>query len=197
MVSETSLRHALRQATRHGHHAVDRHPLMRPLVDGSLTRESYGRILRGLLGVHQPLQQAFRACHHIPDLSAFADLPLERAALLAHDLETLGAPPAQLPAWAGGLPHSPAQYVGMRYVLEGSVLGAAMLAPRIHAQLGPTAPLAFFGHTAPDTWHRFCCLAETACPASQWDQAIAAAQHLFGDIADWFTRCMDGHGGSC
>lgn len=187
-MSDTGLHDALRQGTRHSHRRVDRHPLMRPLVDGSLTLDSYALVLRALLGVHQPLEQAFAACHQTPAMAAFAALPLGRAALLTDDLEHLGPLPASLPQWTGALPTDLPDYVGMRYVLEGSVMGAAILAPRIQAQLGRRAPLAFFGRNDPDIWHRFCCLAEATCPSHQQDQAITAARRLFEDIAAWFDR---------
>lgn len=161
---------------------------MRPLVDGSLTLDSYALVLQALLGVHQPLEQAFSACHQTPAMAAFAELPLGRAALLAYDLDRLGHLPGTLPQWTGTLPTDLPAYVGMRYVLEGSVMGAAVLAPRIQAQLGQRAPLAFFGHNDPDTWHQFCCLAEATCPSHQQDLAITAARRLFDDIAAWFDR---------
>lgn len=164
---------------------------MRPLVDGSLTRDSYALVLQALLGLHQPLERAFSACHQTPAMAAFAELPLGRAALLTSDLDRLGRLPASLPQWSGPLPTDLPEYVGMRYVLEGSVMGAAVLAPRIQAQLGQRLPLAFFGCNSPDTWHRFCCLAEATCPSHQQDLAITAARRLFDDIATWFDRFVE------
>lgn len=190
-MSDSGLRDALRLGTRQGHHKVDRHPLMRPLVDGSLTQDSYALVLRALLGVHQPLEWAFSACHQTPAMAAFAELPLARAALLTDDLKQLDHLPGTLPQWPGTLPTDLPEYVGMRYVLEGSVMGAAVLAPRIQAQLGKRAPMAFFGRNDPDTWHRFCCLAEATCPSHQQDLAITAARRLFDDIATWFDRFVE------
>lgn len=144
-MTKDGLRQYLRAATRQGHHNVDHHPLMRPLTAPGLTVKAYGRVLHALLGLHQPLETAFHQAHAgLPDLAPFRQLALDRTALLTRDLSELAILDPTVPCWNGTAPTSVAEYVGWRYVVEGSVMGIAMLGPRIRAQLGHHCPLHFF-----------------------------------------------------
>lgn len=194
-MTKDGLRQHLRAATRQGHHSVDHHPLMRPLTAPGLTVQAYGRVLHALLGLHQPLETAFhQAQADLPELAPFTQLPLDRSALLTRDLGELAILDWTAPCWNGTAPTSVAEYVGWRYVVEGSVMGVAMLGPRIREQLGQNCPLHFFGRTDAAGWHHFCGLAETLCPPEQYPAAGQAACRLFADTADLFTRHLTRHG---
>lgn len=149
-MTKDGLRQYLRAATRQGHHNVDHHPLMRPLTAPGLTVKAYGRVLHALLGLHQPLETAFHQAHAgLPDLAPFRQLALDRTALLTRDLSELAILDPTVPCWNGTAPTSVAEYVGWRYVVEGSVMGIAMLGPRIRAQLGHHCPLHFLAAPMP------------------------------------------------
>jgi heme oxygenase len=115
------LRQALHQATRQAHHRIDHHPLMAPLVQGSLSAADYARALVALAALHHPIETVFRRFH-----PALHDSLARRSRDLAADLDCLATPPAPAALWWDGRPPSClSDYVGMRYVIEGSSLGGA------------------------------------------------------------------------
>lgn len=122
------VRFALRRSTRAEHAALDAHPALAALVDGSLDRDGYGRLMGRF--------ERFYACHDAMlaratmayGLDRFGFTYASRAAILAEDLAQLG-----VDGWreAPAAPLSPADSIGtlcgMLYVLEGSMLGGAVL----------------------------------------------------------------------
>lgn len=175
------LRPALREATKAAHHRLDHHPLMSPLVRGSLTARSYGDALLGLHGFHAPTELACASVR--PE-----DAPPRRSDWLAEDLRRLGreedldAP--DFPRWDGRVPASPAAYVGMRYVIEGSVLGGRALLPSLRERLPASCRTitAFFdGQQDATRWEAFWALADRLPPFDP-AAAIAAAVGFFAEI---------------
>lgn len=182
----------LRAATRQAHRRLDHHPLTAGLVRGPLTHRGYGAILGALHALHAPLEAAFAAFH--PDAP-----PPPRAADLAADLQSLrlGHLAGRLP-WAGKAPASAAEYVGMRYIIEGSARGGRVIAAGLPRRLPAECRAAtrFFDAQCDDApWAAFWSVADRLGPVDA-EEAAAAARRLFAEImALWdlhHTAAADG-----
>jgi len=187
MTSKTSLydilRPRLREATKAAHHRIDHHPLMAPLVRGTLTAKLYGDALLGLYSFHAPSERAFAA--FLPDPEC---LPPRRSEWLAADLARLGHIELVAsdigPIWSGQVPSSPSDYIGMRYVIEGGSLGArAILAPLVERLPSEckTVTRFFDGQQDEGDWIRFWTLAERLAPLDL-DETVRAAVRFFDEI---------------
>jgi heme oxygenase len=125
------LRQALQRATRHAHHRINHHLLVVPLVCGELTAARYGGILSALYALHAPVEEAITRFFPAPE-----DSPPRRSRRLAVDIKRLGLTvPGDGALWEGRSPTSPSEYVGMRYVIEGSALGGRVIAAQLSQRL--------------------------------------------------------------
>ncbi|KIM00568.1 hypothetical protein CCC_03170 [Paramagnetospirillum magnetotacticum MS-1] len=152
------------------------------LVRGPITAELYARSLSALYALHAPLEDVFSA-----HLGGDDFVPARRSLDLAHDLEVLGHDAAKVaPVWNGRRPDGLAAYVGMRYVIEGSALGGAMIAPQLIRRLPPEALDAcrfFTFQMEGQQWPRFWRLVDGLGPIDV-HQACDAAVGLFTEIED-------------
>jgi heme oxygenase len=127
-----------------------------PVMSGDLTVDAYGTLLAALAGVHRTLDgQVAAQFHRSSPPAAVAELEFEsrrKSPALANDLSILGrtsAAPAEfaITTLAGAL--------GAVYVCEGATLGGRLIAPRVHAVLGPELPVSYFrsyGVDVPRMW---------------------------------------------
>jgi len=178
---QNALRQQLREATKAAHHRIDHHPLMSPLVRDELSILQYGDALLGLYAFHAPSEAVFAAAR--PEVA-----PPRRSAWLAEDLRRLDRggdlAAVDLPRWNGVAPASPAEYVGMRYVIEGGALGGRALLPSLRNRLpaaGRAATVFFDGQQDPQDWVAFWALAERLAPFDP-AAAVAAAVRFFAEI---------------
>lgn len=170
----------LRAATRDDHRALDHHPELQRLLRPGLTLDGYRRSLLAMRAPQGALEGAVE--EGAMRLGRREWLSPRRLPRLEADLAALGV---LLPYTAAkpGLtaPRSIAELLGLRYVLEGSRLGAEVIARCLRSSLGDAAPLAFF--TAPDGrrhWQRFLQqLADTPLDAPDRLEAAAAARRAF------------------
>jgi heme oxygenase len=176
--SRPPLLESLRRQTRADHHGLDAHPTLVRLVRPGLDLVHYAEAL----GALHPAQQVLEAlvAKGLHDLSL--EYPFSsRMTWLEADLERLGASP---PAAAGRKPSPPtnlAELVGLLYVLEGSRLGASVIAQKVRVSLGEGIPLAFFDNADGErTWPMFRDFAVTHCPMGQAEAAISSARQAFG-----------------
>lgn len=170
----------LRAATHSDHQELDQ-------LIGPLTSEAaYRRYLKSLAAFRAGAEQAIRAAAWPDALSSWA--PASLTPLMQADLQDLRETSAPVPALAP--PASVSALLGMLYVLEGSSLGARLLAKQV-STLGFTKD---FGarHLAvqtasPDNWQAFLRLLDAA---PEWDaKAAAAAAHtLFRYAIDAVRR---------
>ncbi|MCX8016629.1 MAG: biliverdin-producing heme oxygenase [Rhodocyclaceae bacterium] len=168
----------LRAATREAHHALDHHPLLAPLVRPGLNLADYGRALASL---HAPQAALERL---LAGFAPAADFPPRLAALEA-DLAALGLAPQPLRATPPEAADEAAR-IGLLYVLEGSNLGAAVIARQLARHL-PDAPRAFFGGgSGAARWERFWRFVAAIRP-----DAAAAAQAARA-ACDFYRRHLDG-----
>jgi heme oxygenase (biliverdin-IX-beta and delta-forming) len=177
----------LRHATRDAHAAVESLPLMQALGDADLTADAYRDVLRRQHRLLAGWEQA--QADWLDALLAQGWSYRHRAALLEHDLRTLGGtadPPAAPPA----SPSDAARW-GMLYVIEGSQLGGRLIARGLRArQPALSGALRYFelGDDAPSAWRRFQRTLERVLDdeAAQ-AQAVAGAAAMFAH----FHRHLD------
>jgi heme oxygenase (biliverdin-IX-beta and delta-forming) len=158
----------------------------------SAPHAEYADVLAHLALLHAWLQQILPVIHALHDpLHVLVIEPnLRRVQALSHDLD-LVLPPMDIhphsaaPAELAGL--RPGYRWGMQYVIEGSMLGAISLLPRV-AQLSPTrqAPQFFslaarYGRTP---WQAFASAFEHECP----DEAAQMAAEQ--GARDAFALCL-------
>jgi heme oxygenase len=198
MTDETaieSLRQLLRTATREAHHRIDHHPLMAPMRLAVLSRRHYGDILLALYALHVPIERVFaryRGDH--------GEQPTSHSALIASDLGHLGRKaeldlPAEIPQWSERFPSSPSDYVGMRYVIEGSHMGRRIIGAQLAGRLagGCKDVARFFDPELDDRdWQRFWRTAGQMAGLNA-DKAVVGALRLFAEIETLFDRHVHFH----
>ncbi len=113
--------------------------------------------------------------------------PPQRQVALQCDLAQLGVVP-----WPVVIPfpelNTVAEQIGALYVLEGSALGGQVIARTVTQHGGSRFPTQFFTGSGAEAsrqrWQAFGVYAEHHCLAAEFDRAAAAAQAVFGAIAD-------------
>lgn len=136
-----SLSRDIRAALADAHAAIERVPLARALIAGTVTREQYARLLGQLLACHETLEGEL-ARH--AELAPVFPPGSGRVGVILGDLEALrlavvppDAPARQLCDTFRSWSHSqPMSLAGALYVFEGSRMGSMMLAKSIAAALG-------------------------------------------------------------
>lgn len=181
-------RQALHLATKEAHRSLDRHSLLSCLLSRNLTIDQYADALQALFVPHTVLEQ--RVYGHAPAWMSIAPPFAPRSPLLAADLKALDrCPPAPTSARpAEG--ECDATWLGRVYVLEGSRLGAAVIARRVGETLGSHVPLQFFnaGISAAQ-WQSLCALMEQQLSSPDaLTQAAASARTAFEDYRRGLER---------
>ncbi|MBB5209558.1 biliverdin-producing heme oxygenase [Chiayiivirga flava] len=182
----TTARRALRAATRDAHARAEAAPAMAALLTGTLDAHRYRRLLASLHR-HFVRWERERGAFLRGAGTAAGWCYASRAALLADDLQIPAPARSALPdPWPRA---EPAHAWGELYVIEGSTLGARLLARRLRDIL-PEAPRAYFsfGSDDPAHWPRFERTLERALadPATH-AAAIDGASRAFADI----TRALE------
>ncbi len=126
------LRDHLRSSTKASHRRIDHHRLMWHLIQEGLTCRVYGDILVALYTLHARTERAL--LEFMPE----ADIPC-RSDLLRSDIEELGrvsdlVTPG-VPQWDGKPPLTLNDYIGMRYVIEGSAMGGRAIRGQLTVNL--------------------------------------------------------------
>lgn len=149
---------ALREGTRHRHSAVEETAVNRVLLSTGLTRAEYAWVLKRYLGIWKGLEQGLEKTPSI-----FARNPfMPRASNLENDLETLGFGPndlKNLPRYDEAIIVSNvAEYIGQRYVLEGSQLGGKVISAHLQKIAFDSKSFSFFndGQNTQRQWKVFC-----------------------------------------
>lgn len=179
----------LRAETRIVHAAVDRHPLLNPLVRDSVTPMHYQRALDALHALYATLEPTLLSGLQIGEF-CFTYTP--RCHNLEADLAVLGiTPQADFGHFQAVRPVSFAEKVGTAYVLEGSRLGGKM----IHASLLKTQlslPTRFFAEDDLGTmqhWHLFLQFLADIENDINPVQATDAANRVFGALLKHLNDC--------
>jgi len=179
------MRERLRLATQPAHCQLHHHPLLEGLIGPALTAPHYRAILAALWGFHAPCDQLLAGA--MPPRSP-------RSPLLAADLRTLGVDAEALAALPQVTPPSlerPAQRLGLRYVLDGSILGGKVIAVRLKHNLGIGAETGggFFasaGLDAENQWGIFVATLDSLLPSEPARaEAVTAALAAFAALDQW------------
>ncbi|MCD8514775.1 MAG: biliverdin-producing heme oxygenase [Burkholderiaceae bacterium] len=138
--SVTSASAVLRERCWPAHERLEAHPLAWLLLSDKLTPKSYARVLSRWYQAWQPLEALVLA--QAPAQVPQAYRPAPRAHLAAQDLAYLGH---ELPLQHGLLAPLPqvagTAWYGVAYVMQGSALGAQVIAAHLHRLLGLQAGL--------------------------------------------------------
>jgi heme oxygenase len=186
----------LRSATRTEHGSLDDHPAFTSLASGTLELAGYGRIMRLFHGLYAGLDAALdEACRRLlPEGSRYSYA--RRLPMLSSDLARLEVE-AGVPAPPPAAPRTLAGLCGALYVVEGSVLGGAMLQRATAALLaghggGGDAYWRWCRDEGGARWASACDLIEaTAATQRARDEMIATARQTFALFADWFAAWGD------
>lgn len=174
----SSLLARLRAATHHDHYCLDRHPRLSRLLECDLDRKGYADALASLYGAQSSLEDAVRlGLEQLVVSSADIDgYRLDaRAPALHDDLARLGANPNGCPVTPLAAPERLETLVGLLYVLEGSRLGARVIARHVRASLGAAAPLRFLAEAdGAAHWADFRAFAECATPKFELSEHVLA-----------------------
>ncbi len=181
----SQLHRLLRDATQLPHRALDRHPLLAPLLTRELTVLQYGAALAALHGVYaevEDLIMAFLDQHPgLFDYRSRRKLPA-----LELDLAELGRTgvPARMKFTA---PQNVGALIGLLYTIEGSTHGGQFIARSVQQLHGGNLPLRFFtgyGARTSQSWKDFLAFAAGSCPPAEFAAAMSTAGLLFQAIKD-------------
>jgi heme oxygenase len=180
----SSLLARLRDATQHDHHCLDRHPRLRRLLQRDLDRHGYADSLAGLHGAQSSLEEAVRLGLEQQRISPSDSEGYRldaRTPALRDDLARLGGKPSDEAVIPMAVPRRLETLIGLLYVLEGSRLGARVIARHVRASLGPAAPLRFFAEAdGAAHWPSFVAFAERAVREDEFaEQAALGARAAF------------------
>jgi heme oxygenase len=163
----------LREHTWADHHALDRHPILAVLVRKSVTISEYASALAALHGAH-------RAIENLLEGFAPGNLFPGRTPDIEADLHDLGCRPHPL-----GIPvppsSSPADKLGMMYVIEGSNRGGSMIAKHLSQVFPQSVPRRFFGKADEMVrWQHFWQFVRQRSSAHDYPMVVKAAHETFG-----------------
>lgn len=121
------------------HDKIEQNPLTKAIVDGSITKENYAKLLCGFYGFYKACE-ATLANGQLWSKENFDITQRKKIPLLEKDLAFLGYSLASVPTCieAPSL-DSDAKKLGYLYVVEGSTLGGQFLSRAIAKKLGFTA----------------------------------------------------------
>ena len=175
---------ALKEATKGLHTQLDSMPAMRQLMRPDLTLKQYREILSHL----DSWLREMSAQLHLPFQPSFASIEHKLNALRT-DLETLGqSRPTLTLHLASTDPH---YALGVHYVIEGSTMGARILAPRIETSLGRTDISHFYrlyGEQTLANWAETINLLERELTTQQrLDRAAEGATFAFNSLISRFS----------
>jgi heme oxygenase len=178
----------LRSETRAEHESTES---VMPLMQADLSREQYVAVLQKLHPVVSSWERW--AVANVPaDLLETVN-GRQRAALIARDLESMGAriidkargfPAEAIPGLIDSSAVCRASFLGAMYVMEGSTLGGQYIARHLEEVLGlqPGEGDAYFrgyGERTGEMWWAFKAVL-TDVPDTEADSVIAAAKAMFG-----------------
>jgi len=178
----------LRHETSAQHEAVEANPFNEALGAGTVTAAQAAWFLGKLYGFMQPLEDQLATL--APALDPAWELPARRRAhLIPADLADLLGPAAITPPRCPVLPPltTPAQALGVLYVLEGSTLGGQVIARQLEkAGLGAARRyFTAYGALTGPRWQTTCRLLTEAATPENENEIVASAQRTFADLGAW------------
>lgn len=186
---------SLRESTRQAHHALDSRLAF---AGGQFVRTDYVALLRATLSVmrvvEEPVAQLI-APHYDWTAAITAEGPASRSSRIEHDLQGLAASTDVTPAPDAPPLRSCADAFGAAYVLQGSLLGGAVIARIVHGQpeLSPaqTTYLRLYGEQIGPVWREFTGRLNAFgrhASADEWQRATQTAVALFTAFSAALSR---------
>lgn len=187
---------ALRLGTRDAHARIEQVPAFARLLAEDLTGDEYIAILQRLHAFHGQIEPAIQAAlADWPEAAAMLDGT--RPCLLAEDLAWFGAPRQSAPPLPV-LDNQPAA-LGALYVIEGSALGARVIARHLLNSIGVSPGMggSFFcrqdAEVARRRWQHLVMLlgacdfnVDTSHPSQAWEaRMVEAARETFACLERW------------
>ncbi len=157
--SDASLLQSLRLGTREAHGALEAQPLVRGLLDPTLSPECYAQLLRAFAAFYRRLEPRLSVAldhWHTRFPSVYRYQP--RLPLLQADLADLGYDSSPEPGSVVPVSATIETVPGVLYVLEGATQGGRVIAPRLHRALGVSGHWGaryFNLHGQLDSWAHF------------------------------------------
>ena len=196
-----AFRFALRRATSAEHAALDAHPAFAALMAGTLDADGYRRLMavfHGFYHVHDPMVTS--ACdRHAFDRLGFAYAA--RSEILGEDIASLGSGrPVEQGTQPPSLPdiHSAGMLGGVLYVIEGSMLGGAVLCRMAETLLFRTgiagdAYWRWCREAGKTRWAMTCRMIEdlSACETARAEM-IEGARTSFAIFSEWLDAWDEG-----
>jgi heme oxygenase len=163
-----ALRANLREATQSLHDRVEATNLMGRLTRDDLTADAYAETLRILASIHQPLETALARVEGLRDVLPDLDQRFKTASI-AKDLEAMGQRLDATPVDLGAAdPRDVPAALGVLYVLEGSTMGARVIARMLKTRPFVTKDVLHFfehyGDQAGPSWQRLLAVLENVTP---------------------------------
>ncbi len=149
-----SFRQQLQHSTASLHKALEQTALLKIMAAGTPTRQQYRQYLSAQLALIAPLEAQLR----LWESADWSALRLVKSEWLLADLKALGC---DEPLLAADVPSisSPAQALGVQYVLEGSTLGLMLLKKRLNPEDHDLAQasrfISVYGQKTPNNWQVF------------------------------------------
>lgn len=199
---------SVRLATRAAHQRLEDTAVMRDLMAPNLTADLYASILIRWQHCWQPIEAALSA--GLQRGMPAALMPARRLHLLERDLAFVQTRMLQTPAKAppmadmqlGDLADTAHGWYGLAYVVQGSLLGGALVRTRLMKSLGLTGGHGtefFAGGIAPQTlhlqWKAWLALADSLLQTpGAVQEAVEAANHSFSQMENVFSDEHPDHG---
>lgn len=175
---------ALKEATKDLHAELDSMPAMRQLMRQDLTLDQYSEVLLHL----ESWLHEMSAHLHLRSRPSFAAIDRKLIALRT-DLENLGESRPTLKLHLAST--DPYYALGVHYVIEGSTMGARILAPRIETTLGRTDITHFYRLYGEDTLANWAetidLLEQELVDQCQRDRAVEGASTAFRSLIERFS----------
>ena len=191
MATPSPILQRLRRETQAQHEAVEANPFNQALAAGTVTAADAAWFLKKLFGFVLPLEEGINRLGPVLD-PGWELYTRRRAYLIPFDLQDLlGHSALPLPLCPVLPPlATPAQALGVLYVLEGSTLGGQVIARQLEkAGLGAAKRYftAYGAHTGP-RWQATCRLLTEAATPENEDEIVASATRTFADLAAWLAQ---------
>ncbi len=184
------MRDRLRRETAEIHERLHRHSALAAAARGSIAAEDYVLLLARLFGFHRAYEDALVETV-FAEAAGLSFARVSRSESLALDLVALGVDRpsiAHLPLCATiARPSNQAEWLGFRYVVEGSTLGGQLIARALEPRFGDDRR--FFLSQPGNAWRALTDLLEALAEnPSEMEAAANAARGIFLEFEGW----MDG-----
>jgi heme oxygenase len=182
----------LRECTRDAHEEIEARV---PLLSPGVSRDDYRTYLERMYGVHSAAEEQVHSSRRLREAIALDLVARRRVPSLTADLVALGVPGASiavLPRCAVPPVATPAEAMGVLYVLEGSTLGAVAIARALRERLPTAFALASayvsaYGAETARRWREVQdALVRTAASTVEADVIVAHAKRTFDALRDSF-----------